>query len=526
MAHAQTSGRARPSAKSVSRATGSLPNAAPTASRFVLTAGSDTIAIERVQRDTNDVSAAFETHAGGRYMLDARLDQQNLVSRLELSAYPAVVNTATAHAIIAIVDDSVFAQVGPSLQRAVTQKGALPWINPSFALLEIMVQRARRIGKDTVSIPLFFVEGGATVVATISRRGRDSTVVNVKGVELRLHTSPDGTLLGGAIPSQNAVITRTPIPFAAKGLALAPPNYAAPTNAPYSSEDVKVQTSAGFTLAGTLTIPRQHAARVPAVVLITGSGREDRDETMPGVSGYKPFRQIADTLSRAGMIVLRMDDRGYGESGGGGGTPPTNAELADDTRAAIAYLRSRPDVDANHVFLVGHSEGGEIAPMIAVTDPSIAGIVTLGAPALDGRKITQSQLAYALAQDTTISVARRDSIQHSQQALFDTAAVSQPWVRYYLSYDPLTTAKQVRVPALVLQGGNDHQVSADQAAALSDAMRSGGDKDVTVHVFPAVDHLFLIDQTGNPAGYASLPSKAIGSDVLGTIADWITVHSK
>jgi uncharacterized protein len=99
-------------------------------------------------------------------------------------------------------------------------------------------------------------------------------------------------------------------------------------------------------------------------------------------------------------------------------------------------------------------------------------------------------------------------------------------VKYYLSYDPIATAKTVRVPALVLQGGNDRQVSPDQAEKLAAALRAGGDKDVTVHVFPELDHLFLVDPTGDPSGYPRLPSKLIGADVLGTIADWVSGHSK
>ena len=496
-----------------------------TAALFVLSAGNDTLAVESARRAGNDISSALDTRGRGRYMLNAKLDSQNLVTRLELSAYPPVGTTATAHAIVAIVDDSVFAQVGPVLQRASTKAGAIPWVNPSFALLEVIVQRARRVGTATVAIPLFLVEGGATIPSTVTRLGSDSTIVVVGAVELRLHTAADGKVLGGVIPSQHSVITRADVPFSANDVALSAPSYVAPADAPYVSEDVKVKSPEGFTLSGTLTIPKQHTARVPAVVMITGSGLEDRDETIPGVNGYRPFRQIADTLSRRGIAVLRLDDRGYGESGGDAALA-TTADLANDTRAALTYLRSRPDINPKGLFLIGHSEGGEIAPMIAVSDPTLAGIVTLAGPALTGRQISHAQLAYAVARDTTLTVAQRDSIQRSQDAIMDSAAVKQPWVRYYLSYDPLTMAKKVRVPVLVLQGGNDRQVSSDQATTLAAALRTGGDKDVTVRVFPELNHLFIVDPIGNPGGYSSLPSKVIGSAVLGTIADWITQHSK
>ena len=498
---------------------------ARTAAQFALISGSDTIAVEQVQRDSNEFSAAFDTRGRGRYTLNAKVDPQGLVSRLELSSFAPAGTTALSHAIVAIVGDSVFAQVGTGVQRTGTKVGAIPWVNPSFALLEVLVQRARHIGTDSASIPLFLIQGGSTVMATVVRKGADSTIVDVASVSLRLHTSADGEVLGGVVPAQNSVITRTTIPYSAKGVALTPPDYSAPAGAPYVAEEVKVKSPEGFTLAGTLTMPKVHAARVPAVVMITGSGQEDRDETLPGVSGYRPFRQIADTLGRTGIAVLRLDDRGYGESGGDGSSA-TTADLANDTRAALAYLRSRPDVDPKHLFLIGHSEGGEIAPMVAETDPTLAGIVTLAGPAISGRRISHAQLGYALSQDTALSVAKRDSIAGTQDRILDSAAVAQPWVRYYLSYDPIVTARKVRVPALLLQGGNDRQISPDQAAMLGDAMKAGGDRDVTVHVFPGLDHLFLVDSTGNPATYQALPSRVIGSDVLGMITGWIVQHSK
>jgi len=495
------------------------------AESFVLKSGNDTIAVETVQQNGNDISAAMDARGSSRYTLDVKVDSQNLVSRLEIKAYSQAGTTPTAHAIVAIVDDSVFAQVGTGIQRAATKVGAIPWVNPSFALLQVLVQRARRLGAGPVTIPLFLIEGGSTVLATVTRLGADSTIVDVGGAELRLHTSPNGEVLGGAVPAQHSEIVRHTIPYSATGVALAKPDYSAPANAPYTSEEVRVITPGSFVLAGTLTMPKRRNARVPAVVMITGSGLEDRDETIPGVVGYRPFRQIADTLSARGIAVLRMDDRSFGASGGDA-TSATTADFANDIRAALAYLKSRPDIDDGHLFLIGHSEGGEIAPMIAATDPSLAGIVTLAGPASTGREISHAQLEYAVTRDTALSAVRRDSILKGQDAILDSAAAHQPWVKYYLSYDPIATARNVRVPALVLQGGNDRQISPDQAEKLAAALRAGGDKDVTVHVFPELDHLFLVDPTGDPSGYPRLPSKLIGADVLGTIADWVSEHSK
>jgi uncharacterized protein len=522
------SARSKPSKPTPSRPASAAASAAASAKRaeeFVLKSGNDTIAVETMQQNGSDITAAMDARGSSRYTLDLKVDSQSLVSRLEIKAYGEASTTPTAHAIVAIVGDSVFAQVGTGIQRAATKVGAIPWVNPSFALLQVLVQRAHRLGAGPATIPLFLIEGGSTVSATVTRVGADSTVVEVGGAELRLHTSPSGEVLGGAVPAQRTEIVRRTIPYVATGVALAKPDYSAPANAPYTSEDVRVNTPGSYVLAGTLTMPRNRSARVPAVVMITGSGLEDRDETVPGVNGYRPFRQIADTLSRRGIAVLRMDDRSFGESGGDA-TSATTADFANDIRAALAYLKSRPDIDDRHLFLIGHSEGGEIAPMIAATDPSLAGIVTLAGPAETGREISHAQLAYAVSRDSALSAARRDSIVNGQDAILDSAAAHQPWVKYYLSYDPIATAKSVRVPALVLQGGNDRQISPDQAEKLAAALRAGGDKDVTVHVFPELDHLFLVDPTGDPSGYSRLPSRAIGADVLGTIADWVSDHSK
>jgi alpha-beta hydrolase superfamily lysophospholipase len=495
------------------------------AEEFVLLAGKDTVIVEDVQHDGNDMSSALDTRGRGRYILDAKVDSQALVSRLEVNAYAPVGTTPTAHVVIAIVDDSVFAQVETGIQRTTTKAGAIPWLNPSFSLLQLVIQRARHMGAGTDTVPLFLVEGGTTVASTVTPNGLDSTDVTLGSLDLRLHTSADGEILGGVIPSQNAVILRHTIPYSARGVAFAKPSYGPPASAPYTGEDVRVPTTGGFALAGTLTIPKKRSGRVAAVVLITGSGQEDRDEAVPAVPGYKPFRQIADTLSRRGIAVLRLDDRGYGDSGGDPSTA-TTADYANDIRAALAYLKSRPDIDSRHLFLVGHSEGGEIAPMIAASDASIAGIVTMAAPAVNGRDISRAQVTYAVNRDSALSATQRDSIIRSQNAILDSAAAHQPWVKYYLAYDPVATARQVRVPVLILQGGNDHQITSDQAATLAAAFRAGGDKDVTVHVFPELDHLLLVDPTGDPGSYPLLPSKSIGGNVLGTLADWIVQHSK
>jgi dienelactone hydrolase len=491
---------------------------------FLLLRGGDTVVIENVTRSTTELRSSLETRALGKSDLIAALTPDLLVSRISVDVFPPGTQQPAASATLVFANDSVTAEIPDQGQRTVaTQRGAEPWVNPSFALAELIIQRARKLGGDPATVPLFLVQGGNTIPATVRKIGADSASLTIAGVELRVHTDASGRILGARIPSQGSTIVR--VASAQAGMHYSKADYSAPANAPYTAEEVRVTAPGGYTLAGTLTMPKAAAGPVPAVVTITGSGLEDRDEALPIAPGYRPFRQIADTLGRRGIAVLRLDDRGFGESTGNAATA-TSADFADDIRAALEYLRTRKDIDPRRLFLVGHSEGGVIAPMIAATDPSLRGIVLMAGSARKGIDVVRGQVRYLASLDTSLTPARRDSVVTAQYAALDSSVAHQPWMRFFATYDPITTAKRVRVPVLVLQGANDKQVTPDQARMLGDAFRAGGNTDVTVHVFPDVDHLFLRDPSGNPMGYAKLPSKNIPPDVLGTIADWITKHSQ
>jgi dipeptidyl aminopeptidase/acylaminoacyl peptidase len=276
----------------------------------------------------------------------------------------------------------------------------------------------------------------------------------------------------------------------------------------------------GITLGGTLTVPKNTTGPVPAIVTITGSGQQDRDEYIPVAGGYRPFRQVADTLGRRGIAVLRLDDRMIGASGGAIGT---SADYADDIRAGLAWLRTRKEIDGSRLGLVGHSEGGLIGPLVASTDPALKGIVVLAGPAYTGKDIIHFQLRNQVNHDTSIAPAKKDSAYRAVLATFDSTAQTSVWTRFFLSYDPIPTAKKVKVPTLILQGQTDQQVTFEQAEKLGAAMRSGGNRNVTVRVFPGLNHLFIHDPDGNPAGYAKLPTNKMSSEVLGAMADWLAV---
>ncbi|HEX8906544.1 MAG TPA: alpha/beta fold hydrolase, partial [Longimicrobiaceae bacterium] len=396
-------------------------------------------------------------------------------------------------------------------------RGAIPIVNPSAVLMEQMLMRARALGgRDSATVTAFVAGTPQTVPAKVRWVGADSAVLSIAGVEVRARTDAAGRLLGAAVAAQQLTIERT------AGASLAAPHadYSAPAGAPYTAEEVRVPTPGGFRLAGTLTLPKERRGRIPAVVTITGSGQEDRDEALSGVRGYRPFRQVADTLGRRGIAVLRVDDRGFGASEGDV-TRATSQDFAGDVAAAVAYLRSRPEIDPERIALVGHSEGGIIAPMVAVQDPRIRALVLIAGTSRTGRRIIEYQLRNPLEHDTTLTAARRDSALRAGRAMVDSMVSQIPWMRFFMDYDPLTTARQVRQPVLILQGQNDMQVTADQAPELAAAIRAGGNRDVTVRVFPGINHLLIPDAVGLPSGYARLANTNVAPQVLGALADWL-----
>ena len=507
-----------PQARAQGTATGDL---------LILTSGTDTIALERVRRGPRRLDGDLLLKgANARFTYSIELDEQGGASRLRNAFRPASASAespALQEAVVHFSSDSAIADIAGGgrtvTQRFATEAHVLPFINPSFAQVELMIQRARVMGGDSAEVPIWMIQGGGTTTAQVVRRGADSVVVTLGAVAVRLAVNSAGDIVGGTVPAQGLRLSRTG-GGDARAMQVEPPDYSPPPYAPYSAEEVVVRTPAGHTLAGTLTMPRGAARPVPAVVTITGSGPEDRDEAIPPVKGYRPFRQVADTLGRHGIAVLRLDDRGYGASTGSSATA-TTADFADDIRAALAYLRTRADIDPTRLALVGHSEGGMIAPMVAASDPALRGIVLLAGTAHTGRTILRYQLRQGIVRDPALSATQRDSALRTVDAMIDSLGRAQPWVRYFLEYDPLVTARKVRVPTLILQGETDRQVTPEQAEALERALRAGGNQHVTRRMFPQTNHLFVQDADGNPAGYAALPDHQVRAEVLAAMLAWL-----
>jgi dipeptidyl aminopeptidase/acylaminoacyl peptidase len=299
-------------------------------------------------------------------------------------------------------------------------------------------------------------------------------------------------------------------------------DYSAPAAAPYTAENVTVTTPAGHTLAGTLTLPRgaSAAARVAAVVTVSGSGPQERDEYI-GLEGYRPFRQLADSLGRRGIAVLRMDDRGTGDSKGTF-KGATSADFAEDIRAGLAWLRTRPEIDARRLAVMGHSEGALIAPMVAAKEPTLKAIVLLAGIARPGMGTLKYQMTNLLQHDSSLTAARRDSAIAAIPARIDTMMARDPWMRYFLLYDPSQTARRVTTPVLILTGERDQQAVPEQVPEQEAAFTAAGNRDVTALVVPGVNHLFVADTDGFPGNYTKLPAPVrIRADVVGTVVDWL-----
>ncbi|HJR67651.1 MAG TPA: alpha/beta fold hydrolase [Gemmatimonadaceae bacterium] len=306
-----------------------------------------------------------------------------------------------------------------------------------------------------------------------------------------------------------------------------PKDYSAPLGAPYTAQDVTIPTSMGHTLAGTLTLPNGASAtsKVAAVVTMTGSGPQDRDETLTPLPGYRPFRQFADSLGRRGIAVLRMDDRGTGASKGNHATA-TSADFAEDIRAGLAYLRTRPEIDASRLGILGHSEGGLIGPLVAVKEPQLRAMALLAAPSWGGRKILEYQMANLTRGDTSLKGTRLDSALARIPTRIDSLRASNAWMKFFLDHDVLAVARQVKAPTLLLNGATDQQVTPEQTAELAAAIKSGGAADVTFRVFPDLNHLFIYDPVGFPRGYARLVRNNVEPEVIGVTVDWLVAKLK
>jgi uncharacterized protein len=502
-------------------------------SAFITMSKGDTVLIERFTHTPTRLDGDVTPKGSVRMVYSSPINASGRLGDATFAVYSpgAAANAPPMQtASVMMVGDSAIATITagttpPRVQRLPSNANAQPILNASMAQVEVMIAAARRTAADTATMPVFLLVGGQTLPATFRGLKTDSVTISIANGTSWFVTDNAGKVIRGGIPAQGFTISRVDGVAASK--LGAQPDYTAPTGAPYSAESVIVPTSLGHSLGGTFTRPTVVPAsgKFAVVISITGSGPQDRDEYISIVpKGYRLFRQIADTLGKRGIAMLRLDDRGYGASGGDFASA-TSRDFGNDIRAAIAYLRTRADIDPRHIFLAGHSEGGLVAPMVAVDEPALAGIVLMAGPARTGREILNFQMRYGIQHDTSMSAARRDSMLAHVSVSVDSLLGSSPWLRFFGSYDPIATARRVKMPVLILQGGDDQQVIASEATTLATTFKAAGNRDVTMRVFPELNHLFIHQPGGDPSGYASLPSNLAVPESIGSLADWVYTHS-
>ena len=394
-------------------------------------------------------------------------------------------------------------------------------------------------------VPATFSVRGDTLVATISSIGATYT-----GVTTAARDSLRGTFSQGGLSSPLALGRVTSLPVAARPQDPKPPF-------PYRTEEVTIESVPGVRLAGTLTIPTG-SGPFAAAVLVSGSGPQDRDESL---MGHKPFAVLADHLTRQGIAVLRYDDRGTAKSTGSHSTA-TSDDFAHDAEAAVRFLRARSEIARDGVGIIGHSEGGLIGPMAAARSSDIAYVVMLAGPGIPGDSILilQQRLVAAVSgapasvQDAITALSRQifpilkspgDSAAIAgrlRTRLTEYAATLPPeqrgplspegierqiqaympsWIRYFVQWDPRPALQRVRVPVLALNGSLDVQVPPkENLSAIETALKTAGNRDYRVVEMPQLNHLFQTAKTGGPSEYATI-EETMSPKVLELVSTWI-----
>ncbi|HMV08464.1 MAG TPA: alpha/beta hydrolase [Cyclobacteriaceae bacterium] len=321
---------------------------------------------------------------------------------------------------------------------------------------------------------------------------------------------------------------------------------------PYYEEDVTFENkTASITLAGTLTLPKKDGV-FPVVILISGSGAQNRNEEL---MGHKPFLVLSDYLTRNGIAVLRFDDRGVGKSTGNFQTA-TSADFATDVTAAVEYLKTRTEINKKKIGLIGHSEGGVIAPMVAANSKDIAFIVLMAGTGVPGDQLFLAQeklvgrasgldsvalsinerlsrQAYEIVKKTTndealkaelTALLKRNNVSDDEISR-SLGRTLNPWTLYFIRHDPAPALTKVKCPVLALNGSNDLQVPKENLMAIKNALTKGGNKNVTTKELAGLNHLFQESKTGSPTEYGTI-EQTISPAALTEIVSWLKLQVK
>lgn len=407
---------------------------------------------------------------------------------------------------------------------------------------------------------------GATDIPTTASHFKDNTlVVEIESMKLKYEgqLSEDGSEIAGTFQQGGASfpLNLSKEKIEKKAQAARPQD---PKDFPYQQEEVKfVNPKGGHQLAGTLTKPEGDKFE-KVVILISGSGPQNRNEEIASFN-HRPFLVLSDYLTRNGIAVLRYDDRGVGESEGSQ-SDATTKDFADDAAAAVAFLQQRADMKGKKIGLIGHSEGGMIAPIVAVENKAVDFIVLLAGPGipidqlmhLQAQKIGDAEGAPKDIQAINLEVTDaaykfiRANANLGEKELADglykvfeqgmkkfpaktleeigeiepfikdqVKGITNKWFLYFIRFNPADYLTKVKCPVLAINGSLDLQVTAvENLAGIEKALKAAGNKKVTIKNFEGQNHLFQKATTGAPSEYAKI-EETFNAETLAFIADWL-----
>ena len=363
-----------------------------------------------------------------------------------------------------------------------------------------------------------------------------TTVLDVRRFELT-YVNPSGELTTNLITTEDGGMVRVNIP--SQSLDIVREDVASSTSRTqvYSNpgDEAVMIPGAGFNLGATLTRPVKPAGagtRLPAVVLLGGSGVGDRDGVVQGVP---TLSQLAGAISEAGMLAVRYDKRGNGQSGGRSESA-TLSDFAEDVRAVVRWLEKRQDVDPKRIAVVGHSEGAWVGLLAASRERRIAAVASIAGPSTTGAELVLEQQRHALDQMKLPAEEREKRIALQQQIHaavmtgkgWDTVPpqlrkeADTPWFHSVLSFDPSKVVEDVRQPMLFVHGGLDRQVPVEHVERLSElARKESRSKSVEVVVVRGVNHLLVPAVTGEVSEYGSLADRNVSRDVTTAVSEWL-----
>lgn len=492
-----------------------------------------------VGRESFERDAAHFTQIANIPLINARLESTNRLGPSgKFAGFTLAIRNQTGDSLrgdyqIELAGDSVkiVSTLPGSNPAPQTHASNFDLVLPPQSVATLAELLMRSAGRDSSWRVL--VAGAPSVITATTLFKGDSAWVSLPGITV-LAEMKNGVPQTLEIPAQKAraVLSLKPdtLPQLAGTAKRPKPVYTAPPGASYTAEEVRVPVipiaSDTFSLGCTLTLPKAGARPLPAIVTITGSGSQSRDEDLwPVMTGYAPFRQVAERVAKEGIATLRCDDRGK-DASGGDASKATTADFAGDTKAQVAWLRTRKEIDANRIALVGHSEGGIIAPLVGAYDARLKAMVLMAGTAKSGDKVLIDQARYPIQSDASLSASDKAVRFAAADSAVRADSISPgAWYQWFYHYDPLPMAARVKQPTLILQGALDRQVSAGQADTLGGAIRGNGNKDVTVRIFPGLNHLFLPSKKdGAPSEYTTMKDVTVPANVIDAIASWLKVR--